>query len=174
MSNLILRSTALNLGFFFLTTVLVSCTSGVPIDQAHSSSRPTEDVLYDEFIDPHEQLAKAVKEASAKKRPILMQIGGNWCRDAHRLDAFYEQHPQVKQIIEDKFVFIRVNIHRENPISPFFDNLPHFSWVPTLMILDASGRILTVQEGTQLEIDNEYSPDLIISFLQSGATANED
>ncbi|MBW4548715.1 MAG: thioredoxin family protein [Symplocastrum torsivum CPER-KK1] len=157
-----LKQITLLFGLLILAGSVVACEAKVP-------NSPSSSVfIYDEAIDPHEQVDTALKKANAEGKPILMQIGGNWCKDAKRLDAFYSEQPAVKQVIEEKFVFIRVNNDRENPNWEFFNKLPSFSWIPTLIILDAQGNIVAVREGKQLETNNEYDAQLILSFLNEG------
>lgn len=124
---------------------------------------------YDEGADPRVQLDEALATAAAAGKPVLVEIGGNWCPDALRLDAFYESHPKVRDELGARFVHVRINRKREGGDEAFFGALPSFSWVPTLMILDASGEAVRVAEATEFDSPDGYRQDELLAFLH-GAT----
>ncbi len=121
--------------------------------------------LYNQQLDPNKQVSEALHEAKLKNKLVLLQIGGNWCPDAQRLDSFYQNSPSTQEI-SDHYIHVRVHLDRENPDAKFFSQLPEFSWVPTLFILDFDGRIVLARDGRELENLGKYSSELINDFLQ--------
>lgn len=162
----------LTLGLLVVTAAVFayatkSASNQLLTDQSSTAKSLDSKSLYNESIDPYQQVQTALEQSRSQRKTVLIQIGGNWCPDARRLDVFYDEHPQLKQWIDNHFIFVRVNLDRENP-HQIFDKLPKFSWVPTWLLLDENSRFLAVKEGRQLEdVNREYDSNLMISFLKN-------
>ena len=121
---------------------------------------------YDEAADPHVQLDGALAESRQTAKPVLVQMGGNWCPDARRLDAFYRSHSGLWRDMQDDFVVVRINHPREGRDPTFFDRLPSYGWVPTLIVMDADAQVLGVAEGTAFDSNDGYREASLRAFLE--------
>lgn len=65
--------------------------------------------VYDESIDPMEQIDKAVLQAKACGKYVVCQVGGNWCPWCLRFADFISRDSTVSRVIADNFVYIHVN-----------------------------------------------------------------
>ena len=65
--------------------------------------------VYNENIDPMEQIDKALVNAKAKGKYVVCQVGGNWCPWCLRFADFAEKNQAVNKVINDNFVYIHVN-----------------------------------------------------------------
>ena len=65
--------------------------------------------VYDESINPMEQIDKALAVAKAEGKFVVCQVGGNWCPWCLRFADFAETNEAVSKMIADNFVLIHVN-----------------------------------------------------------------
>ena len=65
--------------------------------------------VYNENIDPMEQIDKALVKAKAEGKYVVCQVGGNWCPWCLRFADFAEKDQAVNKVINDNFVYIHVN-----------------------------------------------------------------
>ena len=65
--------------------------------------------IYDESIDPVEQIEKAVKQAEKEGKFVISQVGGNWCRWCLMFADFVAKDAELTQLIDENFVFIHSN-----------------------------------------------------------------
>lgn len=65
--------------------------------------------VYDESIDPMEQIDKALAVAKTDGKFVVCQVGGNWCPWCLRFADFAETNEAVSKMIGENFVLIHVN-----------------------------------------------------------------
>ena len=65
--------------------------------------------VYDESLDPMEQIDKALAVAKADGKFVVCQVGGNWCPWCLRFADFAETNEAVSKMIGENFVLIHVN-----------------------------------------------------------------
>lgn len=68
--------------------------------------------VYDETIDPMQQIDEAVSKAKAEDKFVVCQVGGNWCPWCLRFADFVEKDTAVNKVVNDNFVYIHVNYNR--------------------------------------------------------------
>ena len=83
--------------------------------------------VYNENIDPMEQIDKALVNAKAEGKYVVCQVGGNWCPWCLRFADFAEKNQAVNKVINDNFVYIHVisrlwKICRSHKILPSISN----------------------------------------------------
>ena len=133
--------------------------------------------VYDENINPLEQIKDAMKEANTHDKFIVCQVGGNWCPWCLRLADFVKNDSTISKLIADNFVYIHLNY---NPRRSAFDaakrtweeammqrlgNPVRFGF-PVLVVLDKNGKVLHTQDSSFLEEGQAYSHDKVLRFLQ--------
>ena len=69
---------------------------------------------YDPSRDPFKDFELAQKQATEDDKLILIQIGGNWCSWCIRLERFFDKSPKIKELRDDTFVVMKVNVSSEN------------------------------------------------------------
>ena len=71
--------------------------------------------VYNEEINPLEQIDQAVAQAHAEGKYVICQVGGNWCPWCLRFADFITNDSTINAVIEQNFVFIHVNYHPRMP-----------------------------------------------------------
>jgi len=133
--------------------------------------------VYDETIDPMAQIDSALVKASHSEKRVICQVGGNWCPWCLRLAAFIEADSIIKKTINDNFVYIHVNYRPGAPsdaqkaaqvkaLMKRLNDPTHFGY-PVLVVLDARGKVLHIQETGCLEKDKSYDHDKLLQFFQT-------
>ena len=65
--------------------------------------------VYDENIDPVEQIKDAVKKADRDNKFVVCQVGGNWCRWCLLFADFLSNDSEIRSLIDKNFEYIHVN-----------------------------------------------------------------
>jgi uncharacterized protein YyaL (SSP411 family) len=152
-----MKKTSLILGFIFLTvTYLLAQTEGIHI--------------YNPDANAKEDIAKAVRQAKAENKQVLLQIGGNWCPWCVRLHEMETTDNQIDSLLKADYVLVLVNVPKEkekrNPeLMASLGNPQRFGF-PVLVILDQEGVRLHTQDSWYLEKDKYYDKEKVVHFLE--------
>ena len=65
--------------------------------------------VYNENINPIEQIDQAVAKAKSEGKFVICQVGGNWCPWCLKFADFIEKDTTISKIIADNFEYIHVN-----------------------------------------------------------------
>ena len=65
--------------------------------------------VYDESIDPIEQIESAITTAKQSQRHVLCQVGGNWCPWCLKFADFVAKDEAIAKMLQDNYVYIHVN-----------------------------------------------------------------
>lgn len=90
---------------------------------------------YDPKRNADQDIRDAIEEAKRSKRRILLEVGGEWCGWCHRLDAFFEAHPDLTKLREKNFVTVKINFSEENPNK---EVLSRYGPFPAILIFSCS------------------------------------
>lgn len=123
--------------------------------------------LYDETINPMEQIDKAVEEAGKTGKFVVCQVGGNWCPWCLRFADFIKKDTAVAKVIANSFVYIHVNYPRKggNPqLMARLGNPARFGF-PVLVVLDGRGEVLHLQDSSFLENGHSYDSKKVLRFF---------
>lgn len=134
---------------------------------AQAQQLPT---IYDPARDPAADLRIALTIAQAKKQNVIIDIGGDWCIDCRRLDAFLEANPTINNNLKNNLVFFKVYTGSENSNSSFFSKYPRISWVPSFLMLDSTGKIIEVIDTRQLTTFGTFSKSKFNRFITKWGT----
>jgi thiol:disulfide interchange protein len=143
-----------------------SPTAGVVPAVTAETAAASGDALYDPKADTEADLARAIEQARASHRRILLEVGGNWCIWCHRLHDFVESHEQVREAWNRGFVTVNVNFSKENENRKFLRHYPRIPGYPHLFVLDSSGKLLHSENTGLLEHGEGYSEKAILEFLK--------
>ena len=65
--------------------------------------------VYNEEINPLEQIDQAVLKAKARGKFVVCQVGGNWCIWCLRFADFITNDTTISKVINENFEYIHVN-----------------------------------------------------------------
>ena len=65
--------------------------------------------VYDENVNPIEQINQAVAKAKGEGKFIICQVGGNWCPWCLRFADFIGKDAEISKLVGENFEYIHVN-----------------------------------------------------------------
>lgn len=131
--------------------------------------------VYNESIDPMEQIDNALAKAKAEKKYVVCQVGGNWCPWCLRFADFVEKDSAVNKVVSDNFEYIHVNYNpRKSAGAASADkaarlmlrlgNPARFGF-PVFVVLDEEGNVLHIQDSSFLEEGKGYNEKKVLRFF---------
>ena len=90
-----------------ITIALVAIT--ILVANAQEQTAPKK--VYNEQINPLEQIDQALIQAQAEGTFVICQVGGNWCPWCLRFADFITNDSTINAIIQQNFVYIHANYH---------------------------------------------------------------
>jgi thioredoxin-related protein len=129
--------------------------------------------LYNPRADAAKDVAQLLVKAKNGKKHVLLQIGGNWCVQCYRLNAYVQTDSTLKKLLYDNYVMYHLNYSPENKNEAYLAKLgyPQRFGFPVLVVLDANGNRLHTQDGALLQKGNGYDSEKIKGFLKSWSPA---
>lgn len=123
--------------------------------------------VYDPEADAMEQIFNAVAQADKDNKFVLCQVGGNWCPWCLRLAEFMNNEKEVKQLLDSNFVYVHINYSKENKNLEAMNRLhrPDRFGFPALVVLDADGDVVHIQNSAYLEEGKGYNKKKVMDFL---------
>ena len=121
---------------------------------------------YDERRDPAVDLAMTTKTAQETQKRILIQVGGDWCNWCGRLSETLVQSAEVRSLLEEKFLIMKVASQTEYS-EPFLADYPRINSYPHMFVLSAKGELLHSQDMEELEQGEGYDEDALLEFLEA-------
>ena len=130
--------------------------------------------VYNENINPLEQIDNTIVKAKKSKKNIIVQLGGNWCIWCLRFADFITKDADIKACIDTNYEYIHVNIPRRGtpqyeaaaPLQKRLNNAGRFGY-PVLVVLSPSGKVLHIQDSSFLESGNSYDKAKVLRFLKN-------
>ena len=132
--------------------------------------------VYNEDINPLEQIDKAVFKAKANGKFVVCQVGGNWCSWCLRFADFITNDATISKVIADNFEYIHVNYPKKSEgtekaqqvaaLMKRLDNCKRFGF-PVFVVLDEEGRVLHIQDSSFLEEGKSYNQSKVLRFFRN-------
>lgn len=131
--------------------------------------------VYDETINPMEQIDKALEtvKAQTEKKYIICQVGGNCCPWCLRFADFISKDADIMKVVNDNFVYLHVNYNprkgndaKAETLMKRLGNPQRFGF-PVFVVLDENGKVLHVQDSSFLEEGQGYNKDKVLRFLNN-------
>ncbi len=137
--------------------------------------------VYNEDINPVEQIDQALAQAKSTGKFVICQVGGNWCPWCLRFADFIENDSDISKVVNDNFVYIHVNynprqsageekIRQAAEMMKRLGNPARFGF-PVFVVLDSTGKILHTQDSSFLEEDKSYSKEKTLRFFKNWTPA---
>ena len=133
--------------------------------------------VYNEDINPLEQIDQAVAKAKSEGKFVICQVGGNWCPWCLKFADFITKDTTVSKIIADNFEYIHVNysprksqgeekLAQGRALMKRLNKAGRFGY-PVLVVLDEEGRVLHIQDSGFLEEGEGYNQKKVLSFFKN-------
>ena len=132
--------------------------------------------VYNEQINPLEQIDQAILQAKAEGKFVICQVGGNWCPWCLRFADFITNDSTINSVIEQNFVYIHVNYHPRKAgevgkaLMKRLNNAGRFGF-PVLVVLDEEGQIIHIQDSGLLEEGKSYNQKKVLTFFKQWTPA---
>ncbi len=131
--------------------------------------------VYNEDINPIEQIDQALFKAKVEQKHVVCQVGGNWCPWCLRFADFISRDSTTTRVIEESYVYIHVNYNpRKNEDSAHaqltqamlqrLGNPVRFGF-PVFVVLNADGKVIHTQDSSFLEEGNSYNQEKVLRFF---------
>lgn len=126
---------------------------------------------YDPARDAAKDIDDAVAEAARSGKRVLLEVGGEWCIWCHRLDAFWEQYPDIAKMLDDNFIMVKINFSPDHENQDVLSRYPEIPGYPHFFVLEADGSLLHSQDTGKLETGDHHDPEKMSAFLEEWAPA---
>ena len=133
--------------------------------------------VYNEEINPLEQIDQALVKAKTDGKFVVCQVGGNWCPWCLRFADFITNDATISKLISDNFEYIHVNYNPRKSESAEkaaqaaalmtrLDNCGRFGF-PVFVVLDDAGKVIHIQDSSFLEEGKGYSQEKVLRFFKN-------
>ena len=123
--------------------------------------------VYNEEINPLEQIDRTLAKAKADGKFVVCQVGGNWCIWCLRFADFITNDTTISKVIDENFEYIHVNYRSAvEPLTKRLDNCGRFGF-PVLVILGADGKVIHIQDSSFLEEGQGYDREKVLRFFKN-------
>ena len=133
--------------------------------------------VYNEEINPLEQIDQAVAKAKTEGKFVVCQVGGNWCPWCLKFADFIANDTAISKVIDENFEYIHVNYNPRKSQGPEqveqgkalmkrLDNAGRFGF-PVFVVLDEDGKIIHIQDSSFLEEGEGYNQEKVLRFFKN-------
>ena len=133
--------------------------------------------VYNEDVDPIEQIDQAIVKAKSEGKFVICQVGGNWCPWCLRFADFITNDTNISNVINENFEYIHVNynprksqgaekLEQGKTLMKRLNNAGRFGF-PVLVVLDEEGWVIHIQDSGLLEEGEGYNQKKVLGFFQN-------
>ena len=142
-----------------------------------TTNAQTTQKVYDEEINPLEQIDEALVKAKMEGKFVICQVGGNWCPWCLRFAEFIKNDSDISKTIDENFVYIHVNYNPKKTegeakaqqaaaMMKRLNNPGRFGY-PVFVVLDADGKVIHIQDSSYLEEGKGYDKEKVMRFFKN-------
>ena len=142
-----------------------------------SDAQMAQKKVYNEDMDPIEQIDQAVVKAKSEGKFVICQVGGNWCPWCLRFADFITKDTTITKVINENFEYIHVNYNprksqgeekqaQGKALMKRLDNCGRFGF-PVFVVLDEEGKVIHIQDSSFLEEGKSYSQEKVLRFFKN-------
>jgi thioredoxin-related protein len=124
---------------------------------------------YNDKENAEAKIAELVKRAQKENKNIILQAGGNWCIWCLRFNNFVQTIPELKEIVDDNYLYYHLNYSPENKNSKIFmkyGNPGDEYGYPVFIVLNKDGKQIHTQDSSVLEEGKGYSLERVKAFFK--------
>ena len=155
--------------------VILSFVAAIITLMANAQTGPKK--VYNEDINPIEQIDAAVMKAQSEGKFVICQVGGNWCPWCLRFADFITNDTTISKVISENFEYIHVNYNPRKSegavkaqeaaaLMKRLDNCGRFGF-PVFVVLDESGKVIHTQDSSFLEEEQSYNQEKVLRFFKN-------
>lgn len=124
--------------------------------------------IYDIKSDGKVQIEKALLEAKASKKNVLVQFGANWCGWCYKLHDLFAADKQISTVLKKNYVVVLIDVDKDHnkETNAKYGNPIQFG-LPAIIVLDPNGKLIKTQDSGKLEDGPKHSPEKVLDFLKS-------
>ena len=145
--------------------------------QAQTEGKTAPKKVYNEQINPLEQIDQAVVKAKGEGKLVICQVGGNWCPWCLRFADFITKDADISNVIAENFEYIHVNynprksqgqekLEQGKALMARLNNCGRFGF-PVFVVLDKDGKVLHIQDSSFLEEGEGYNKEKVLRFFKN-------
>ncbi len=127
---------------------------------------------YDETADGTRQLSDALERAKEQNKNVLVVWGANWCGWCHRLAAVFENDAKLREVVDDNFVKISIDVGKRNKnmdlalaLGQDMDNLS----IPHMTVLNPERKLIGAMQSRVCGVgpagERKYSGEKLAEVL---------
>jgi thioredoxin-related protein len=155
--------------------VILSFVAALITLMANAQTGPKK--VYNEDINPIEQIDAAVMKAQSEGKFVICQVGGNWCPWCLRFADFITNDTTISKVISENFEYIHVNYNPRKSegavkaqeaaaLMKRLDNCGRFGF-PVFVVLDENGKVIHTQDSSVLEEGQSYNQEKVLRFFKN-------
>ena len=133
--------------------------------------------VYNEDINPIEQIEQTVAKAKSGGKFVVCQVGGNWCPWCLRFADFITKDASISKVINENFEYIHVNynprksqgkekMEQGRALMKRLDNCGRFGF-PVFVVLNEEGKVIHIQDSSFLEEGQSYHQEKVLRFFKN-------
>ena len=133
--------------------------------------------VYNEDINPLEQIDQAIVKAKSEGKFVICQVGGNWCPWCLRFADFITNDTTISKVIDENFEYIHVNYNPRKSgnevqqqqgavLMKRLNNCGRFGF-PVFVVLDKDGKVIHIQDSSFLEEGQGYNQEKVLRFFKN-------
>lgn len=136
---------------------------------------PSYSTTYNPNANPHKDLEDAMSRATKSGKPILMIVGGDWCKWCGTLDNLIDDRDDIAQSLYGTFEVIRVykGKRMNKEAKSLLKQLPPFKGTPHFYVLDAKAKLLESFDTTVLERGYGYNRHKVSAWIKKHAAMKQ-
>ncbi|MBT0525532.1 thioredoxin family protein [Riemerella anatipestifer] len=177
----------LTLGLMSATLTILSCNKNAenPASNTNDSTEIKQKLAEqekDKLEKPYhpednaeEKIATLISQAQKENKNIILQAGGNWCIWCLRFNDYINKTPEIKEIIDQNYLYYHLNYSKENENKALFEkygNPGEKYGYPVFIVLDQTGKVIHIQNSAVLEENKGYSLDKVKAFFNEWKPKN--
>lgn len=155
-----------------ITLVLLALLMAITIEAQTSLKK-----VYNEDINPIEQIDKVLVKARSEGKFVICQVGGNWCPWCLRIADFITNDTAISKVIAENFEYIHVNynprksegeekLQQAKALMKRLNNCGRFGF-PVFVVLDEEGKVIHIQDSSFLEEGQGYNQEKVMRFFKN-------
>ena len=161
--------------FVILLVIGVDAQAGILRPDGSKRTEVEQKKVYNEDINPIEQIDQAVVRAKSAGKFVICQVGGNWCPWCLRFADFITNDTTISKVIDENFEYIHVNynprksqgiekLEQGKILMKRLNNAGRFGF-PVLVVIDEEGKVIHIQDSSLLEEGEGYNQKKVLGFF---------
>jgi hypothetical protein len=133
--------------------------------------RPAREPIFNPRADAQAELAKALKIAGDENKRVLVLFGGNWSEWCFKLHELLKANAEIEPFVKKGFVIVLVDANANRKLFESYAVHDFCRGFPFVVMLDASGNVLTKQNTDELEAGPNHDVKKVKAFLAKWSLA---